>query len=535
MSGYKALYRKYRPTTFDEVVGQEHISQTLKNSVKTNQISHAYLFCGTRGTGKTSTAKILARAVNCENPKDGNPCNECHICKGISNGSILDVYEMDAASNSGVNNIREIRDEVIYAPSECKYKVYIIDEAHMLSDDAFNALLKTLEEPPSHVIFILATTEPSSIIPTVLSRCQRFDFGRIPLNTISRRIEKISEAEGIKITPDAAELVAELADGSMRDCLSILQQCAAANPEGLRTEDVAETVGIVDKSKIFEIAEFVQKSNAEGAVKAVSNVLNMGKEVVSLFEDLLAHFRCLLLCKATDAPAALLEKTEETAEKYALQAKEFSVDRLIYSITCLGEYLLLAKKLSTPAVAAEIAVIKLCSPEYSRDMAALAARVENIEKKLERIASGAPLAKKASSASSFASAAVTEEPEEELPQKEHIEESQKWSKWPDALKKVKEESKTLYVFLMNAEALYFGDEVEIVLSNDLAYTKIATADGKKYLSALFSKIQGEALKVVVSKKGNLKDRTGGSPSIFDIAAKKDLLGDKMTITGSAEQ
>lgn len=530
MSGFKALYRKYRPLTFDDVVGQEHISETLKNSVKTNQISHAYLFCGTRGTGKTSTAKILARAINCENPQNGNPCNECHICKGISDGSILDVYEMDAASNSGVNNIREIRDEVIYSPSECRYKVYIIDEAHMLSDDAFNALLKTLEEPPSHVVFILATTEPSNIIPTVLSRCQRFDFGRIPIDTISKRIEKISQQENIKITPDGAELIAELADGSMRDCLSILQQCAAANPNGMKSEDISETVGIVNKSTLFEIADHIRKSDPKQAIKAVNEVLNKGKEVISLFEDLLAHFRCLLLCKATDEPAALLEKTEETAQKYAMQAKDFSVDRIIYSITCLGENLLLAKKLSTPAVAAEIAVIKLCSPEYSKDMAAMAARIENIEKKLEKIASGVPVATRTSSAP------VAEE--EALPQltaKEHIDESQKWDKWTEALKKVKEESKTLYVFLMSAEALYFGDEVEIVISNDLAYNKIATTDGKKYLSALFSKIQGNALKVVVSKKGNLKDRSGGSPSIFDIAAKKDLLGDKMTVVGSVEK
>lgn len=533
MSGYKALYRKYRPLTFDDVAGQEHISQTLKNSVKTNRISHAYLFCGTRGTGKTSTAKILARAVNCENPQDGNPCNECRICRGISDGSILDVYEMDAASNSGVNNIREIREEVIYAPAECRYKVYIIDEAHMLSDDAFNALLKTLEEPPPHVIFILATTEPSSIIPTVLSRCQRFDFGRIPIDVISKRIEKISEAEGIKITPDAAELVAELADGSMRDCLSILQQCAAANPDGLRSDDVAETVGIVNKSALFEIADYIKNSDAQGAIKAVNEILNKGKEVAALFEDLLAHFRCLILCKATDEPAALLEKTEETAAKYAAQAESFSVDRIIYSITCLGEYLLLAKKLSSPAVAAEIAALKLCSPEFSNDTAALSARVEALEKKIEGIRGGA--LPKASVSAASAPAATAEEKEEELPAKEHTDESRKWDKWPEAIKKIKEESKTLYVFLMNAEALYFGDEVEIVLSNDLAYEKIATAEGKKYLSALFSKIQGEALEAVVSKKGRLKDRSGGSPSVFDIALKKDLLGDKMTVKGSGEK
>ena len=221
---YRALYRKWRPMIFEDVVGQEHVSETLKNSISANRISHAYLFCGTRGTGKTSTAKIFSRAVNCLNPQNGDPCNECEVCRGIIDGSILDVYEMDAASNSGIDNIREIRDEVIYGPTEAKYKVYIIDEAHMLTDDSFNALLKTLEEPPGHVIFILATTEPHKIPATILSRCQRFDFRRIGIDDISRRINKIVKAEGINITPDAAGLVAELADGSMRDGLSILDQ-----------------------------------------------------------------------------------------------------------------------------------------------------------------------------------------------------------------------------------------------------------------------------------------------------------------------
>lgn len=531
MSEYMALYRKWRPMTFDEVVGQEQISETLKNSIKTGRIAHAYLFCGTRGTGKTTSAKIFARAVNCENPQDGNPCNECPTCRGILNGSILDVYEMDAASNSGVNNIREIRDEVIYSPSDCRYKVYIIDEAHMLTQEAFNALLKTLEEPPGHVIFILATTEPESIIPTVLSRCQRFDFRRISPDTISARIEKIAGKEGISLSPDASELIATLADGSMRDGLSILEQCSATKPEGLKVADVLEITGSVDNDSLFEAAEAIAENSAEKAIKVINDILNMGKEVISLFEELIAHFRALMLCKAGGDTAALLERTAEAAKKYEAQAEKFSVDRIMYSITVLGENLLLAKKLPTPRTAAEMAVVKLCSPEYSSEVQALSARIAALEKKLASYAENPPAATEKPIARQEAQELPASEP---LPAKPHNEEAAGWTKWQEAIKKIKEESKTLYTFLFNAEALYFGDEIELVLSNDLAYNRISTSEGKQYLAKLFSDIQGEALNVVVSKKGNLKSRDSSSPSIFDIAAKKDILGDRMTITGENE-
>lgn len=527
MAEYKALYRKFRPLTFDDIVGQEQISKTLKNSVKSEKIAHAYLFCGTRGTGKTTSAKILARAVNCENPKDGNPCNECPTCRGILEGSILDVYEMDAASNSGVANIREIRDEVIYLPVDCKYKVYIIDEAHMLTTEAFNALLKTLEEPPAHVIFILATTEPQSILPTVLSRCQRFDFRRISIDKIASRIEKIKEAENLSITPDAAELISELADGSMRDALSILEQCCATKPDGLKMSDVADIVGIVDKTLVFEMVDCILENNTELAVKKASEILNMGKEATSLFEELIEHFRALLICKSCKSPASILEKTVATAEKYQAQAEKVSTEAIMYSVSTLGENMLLAKKLSSPRVAVEMAIIKLCSPEYSTENSALIARIDALEK---AISGGAVIKTKATEPKAKAPEKdLNTEEKEVYPVQDHTENSTKWDKWQDALKVIKEESKTLYTFLFNAEALYFGDEIELVLSNDLAYGKISTTEGKNYLSSLFTKIQGEALNVVVSKKGNLKDRDSSSPSILDIAGKKDLLGDKMTI------
>ena len=525
---YRALYRKWRPMIFEDVVGQEHVSETLKNSISANRISHAYLFCGTRGTGKTSTAKIFSRAVNCLNPQNGDPCNECEVCRGIIDGSILDVYEMDAASNSGIDNIREIRDEVIYGPTEAKYKVYIIDEAHMLTDDSFNALLKTLEEPPGHVIFILATTEPHKIPATILSRCQRFDFRRIGIDDISRRINKIVKAEGINITPDAAGLVAELADGSMRDGLSILDQCAAYAKEELRYDDIVDIVGIADKRVLFDIADRIADGNSGAALLAADGFLEKGKEVLNFIEEFIMHFRCLMICKSTDNPGELLEKTDEVTERYKMQAERFTVDRILYSITVLGDFLLQAKRLSAPRVAAEMAVLKLCMPETTDTAQALAVRVEKLENEIARLKKGGITVTQPVSGVAAGTEPAQQTADDTLETMPHIDESVKWTKWSDALKQIKQESKSLYVFLFNAEALDFGDEIELVIGNDLGYEKINTPEGKAYLGKLFSGIQGTALRVVVSKKGNLKQRDGGA-SVLDIAAKKELLGDKMKV------
>lgn len=530
---YRALYRKWRPTVFEDVVGQGHVSETLKNSIANGRISHAYLFCGTRGTGKTSTAKIFSRAVNCLNPKDGNPCNECEICRGISDGSILDVYEMDAASNSGIDNIREIRDEVVYCPTEAKYKVYIIDEAHMLTDDSFNALLKTLEEPPSHVIFILATTEPHKIPSTILSRCQRFDFRRIGIDDILSRINKIVKAEGINITPDAAELVAELADGSMRDGLSILDQCTAYAKEQLCYDDIVDIVGIADRRILFEIADCTAEGNSGGALVAADGLLAKGKEVLNFFEEFIMHFRALMICKSTDNPGELLEKTEALVEKYVEQSKKFSVDRILYSISVLSDFLLQAKKMHAPSVAAEMAVLKLCMPQSESSAEALEVRIEALENEISKLKRGglAAVSVGGSDISGEAShkASDGEGTAETFEKAPHTEEAVKWSKWGEALKQIKQESKSLYVFLFNAEALDFGDEIELVISNELAYEKISTPEGREYLGKLFSSVQQKELKAVVSQKGNLKRRDGMTASLSDIAAKKDLLGDKMTI------
>jgi DNA polymerase-3 subunit gamma/tau len=522
---YQALYRKWRPLTFGDVVGQEHVSETLKNSIADGRVAHAYLFCGTRGTGKTSTAKIFSRAVNCENSKDGNPCNECETCKGILDGSILDVYEMDAASNSGVDSIREIREEVIYAPSNSKYKVYIIDEAHMLTTEAFNALLKTLEEPPEHIIFILATTEAHKIPATILSRCQRFDFRRIGVLDIERRLKKIVKEENIGITQDALELVAELADGSMRDGLSILDQCAAYAKDELKYDDIVDIIGIADKRILFPIVDCIAEYNVSGALSDVDEFLKKGKESANFLEEMIFHFRALMLCKSVASPGEILEKSDELVLKYKNQAEMFSLDRITYGIQLLGEYLLQAKKLLAPEIAVEMAIVKLCSKENTKDREELELRISTLEKELEKIKlNGVATRKKAmtSDAEKLSSQPVKAA-------EAHIDEGKLWPKWREALAVIKQESKSLYMYLFNAKALFYGDEIELVIISDMAFEKINTAEGKSYLAKLFSSIQGSEVKVTVSGKEGPKSRDNDAASILDIAQKKDLLGDKMTI------
>lgn len=545
MSVYQALYRKWRPMIFEDVVGQEHISETLRNGVMNGKIAHAYLFCGTRGTGKTTCAKILSRAVNCENPQNGNPCNKCPSCLGILDGSNMDVFEMDAASNRGVGDIRQIRDEVDYAPASSKYKVYIIDEAHMITNEGFNALLKTLEEPPEYVIFILATTEPHKILPTILSRCQRFDFRRIGLDAIALRLEKICAAENIDITPDACELIASLADGSMRDGLSILEQCAASVKEKITTGAVSETVGIASDRVLFEVADAVSVRDTVEALKVSADFLNKGKEGTVFLSDLTEHFRSLLFCKAAENPSELIEKSADRIEKYKVQAEKFSTETLIYFITTLCEYMTKAKWIQNPKISVEMALIALCAPSFSDEREALEARIAALEAK---IASGnitiSAVGKKPSAAASkkAAPARVNANNESGLKDcdsqggKENYKEAsvgEEWSQWSEALTTIKNESKKLYMFLIKAKAYRFSDTVELVLSNREAYERISTPEGKAYLRDLFEKLSGEALNVKISEEGRRmaipENDNNTSASIMDLAKKKDILGDVMTI------
>ena len=381
---YTALYRKFRPNVFAGVVGQDHIVKTLKNQMKTGRVSHAYLFCGTRGTGKTSTAKIFARAINCLHPtEDGEPCNECKVCQDILAGRSVNVMEIDAASNNSVDNIREIREEVKYPPTEGTFKVYIIDEVHMLSNSAFNALLKTLEEPPAHVIFILATTDPQKVPATILSRCQRFDFRRITADDIAHTLMKYLNEEGLAATEDALRYVAQLADGSLRDSLSILDQCLAFySGEEVTLEKVQDVVGAVDKTVFFDMTEALKQKDAAKAMELVEEMLLAGRDVKQFVTELLVHLRNLLVTCTVPDNARILDLSAENAARLQQQAKGLSPAELTYWIGRFSGLQNDMKYASNERILLEVEILRLCSTWADTDLTALAARLAGLERKV---------------------------------------------------------------------------------------------------------------------------------------------------------
>ena len=384
MSAYQALYRKFRPQTFDSVVGQEHIVKTLKNQIKTGRVSHAYLFCGTRGTGKTSTAKIFAKAINCLNPADGEPCNECELCMAANEGRSVNVIEIDAASNNGVDNIREIREEVKYPPTEGKYKVYIIDEVHMLSPGAYNALLKTLEEPPKHVIFILATTDPQKMPATILSRCQRFDFRRISASEIAKTLGEYAKEEGIDADDEALYLVARLADGSMRDSLSILDQCTAFYfGEKLTKDKVLEIVGSVDDSVLFDLTDMIAERNADALMNIVDELMMKGRDASQFVADYIVHLRNLMISTSVNDAEKILNVSSESAAELKRQSQRISKEEISYLISVFSELSADMKYASNKRVLLEVCLIKLCTPVSEADYSSVAAKISALERELK--------------------------------------------------------------------------------------------------------------------------------------------------------
>ncbi len=381
---YTALYRKWRPLVFEDVVEQSHVVRTLKNTVKADRIGHAYLFCGTRGTGKTSMAKIFARAINCLDPHDGDPCNKCEICRGILEDTVLDVVEIDAASNNSVDNVREIREEVVYAPSQSRYKVYIIDEVHMLSSGAFNALLKTLEEPPSHVVFILATTDPHKLPATILSRCQRFDFKKITQDSIAERIKYITAQSGLKIDEDAALLIAKLADGAMRDALSILDQCIAVGGSEITHQSVLDIVGIVSDDFIAELVDDIKNADVAALVKDVESLSANGRDILKFASDLVMYFRNLLICKLSDNPGNIIEYSKEYVQRLVEQSKAFDKSRIIGIITELSSVETQLKYALNQRVFLEVVLISISTGSYGQgeNNDALLDRISNLEQNM---------------------------------------------------------------------------------------------------------------------------------------------------------
>ncbi len=381
---YQALYRRLRPQRFEDVVGQDHIIRTLQNQIENNRINHAYLFCGTRGTGKTTTAKIFARAINCVG-EGIKPCNECSVCKPILQGTSVNVIEIDAASNNGVDNIRDIIEEVKYPPTDCRYKVYIIDEVHMLSAGAFNALLKTLEEPPEYVVFILATTDPQKMPVTVLSRCQRFDFHRIDKDTMVSVLKEYMQEENADVTDEAIEYIAELSDGAMRDALSVLDQCISFYYDQSVTADkVMEITGSVDKSVFFELTDAMNNSDGGRCMDIIDRVVLQGRDIGQFVADIITHFRNILLAVSIDGETKALDYSKDYVSRLRKQGQSVGYEYVLSLITSFSELANQIKFSANPRILLEVCAIKGCNPVVAYDLGSVNKRLKSIETKLEK-------------------------------------------------------------------------------------------------------------------------------------------------------
>lgn len=376
---YQVLYRKYRPKTFSDVYGQEHVTSTLLNEIKENRISHAYLFTGSRGTGKTTCAKILAKAVNCENSLDGEPCNECEVCKGLDAGTIYDVVEIDAASNNGVDNIRDLREEANYTPTRGKYRVYIIDEVHMLSAGAFNALLKTLEEPPAHVIFILATTEVHKLPATILSRCQRFDFKRIQPETMSIRLKQVAGYEGLELDDEAALLISRIADGGMRDALSILDQCAGRS-KVIDSKVVSEAAGIAGRESLFKLSDAICNQNSGAALNIISELHQNSYDMERLCVEMINHFRNFLIVKTVNKNRELIICTDDEYNTITSSAENFVLSKIIFALDLFQDTLTKIKAGANSRIEMEMSLVKLCQPKLDNSFDSILDRLETLER-----------------------------------------------------------------------------------------------------------------------------------------------------------
>lgn len=475
MDMYLALYRKWRPKVFEDVISQPHITVTLKNQVVNNRVAHAYLFTGSRGTGKTTCSKILAKAVNCLHPVDGNPCLECEVCKGIEDGSIMDVIEIDAASNNGVENIRELREEAVYSPAVCKYKVYIIDETHMLSTGAFNALLKIMEEPPAHVIFILATTEVHKVPATILSRCQRFDFHRIKSEDIAKRLLYIAEQEKISLEPPAAELIARIADGGMRDALSLLDQCAAFGAQ-VDLDTVSNAAGIAGRAYLFEICDAVLSHNPTAALEVISKLHEMSIDLQQLCSELISQFRSLMILKTVSKPGDMIVVLPDEMEKLKELSKAFSMSSILHCLAVLQNCLERLSKTSGKRIELEMCMIRLCNPKLDSSSDALIRRLDDLELQLR---SGAFSAEPPKPAKTVAAENKTEKekPQESTAQAEPVQNKRPVALdmsmlkpvtcWVEILQQLSETDKPLHGMLVGSKAYCYEDMLFIDTPNTI--------------------------------------------------------------------
>lgn len=479
---YQALYRKWRPRDFDSVVGQEHITRTLKNEVAAGKFSHAYLFTGSRGTGKTTCSKIVAKAVNCLNPRDGNPCNECGNCRGIDDGSILDVVEIDAASNNGVDNIRDLREEALFMPAVAKYRVYILDECHMLSAGAVNALLKILEEPPEHVIFILATTEIHKVLPTILSRCQRFDFKRIKSRIIADRLLYVCGEEKVPIDDDAAMLIARLSDGGMRDALSLLDLCIS-HGSGITVAAVTETVGLGSQELLFSLVDAVNGCRPGEALKVIDQLSENSIDFTRLCEQLIQHYRNLMLVKAAKEPEDLITAVPEDLDRMREQGKTLSMNRILYCLEQMQDTMGRLSRTPFKRAELEMAVIRLSDESAMEGLAGVMARVDKLERAVRtgavRPAAVPVTAEETPGKAQDAPAIPVAAPSPAAAASGGPQEVDPFDEWPKVLLELKRSNAALHATMVESKAFTRGDLMLVDCENEMFRSLLRTSPATK--------------------------------------------------------
>lgn len=547
---YQALYRKYRPKNFDEVVGQEHITATLKQEIASGRIGHAYLFTGSRGTGKTSCSKIIAKAVNCPNQHDGNPCGVCDICRGIDDGSVLDVTEIDAASNNGVDNIRQLREEANFTPAQVSYRVYIIDETHMLSVGAFNALLKIMEEPPEHVIFILATTEVHKIPATILSRCQRFDFRRISPSVIAARVRWVCEQEGIQIDPEAADLIARLAEGGMRDALSLLDVCRSNarsgddSTEKITLEHVRQSAGLAVSDSLFAVADAVLRRDVPAVLQEIDRMFENSIDFEKMCVQLIAHYRGLMMAKAVKNPQEFVSGLPQDAQRLSAQAAGYPMGQILYSLTVLQDALSRMGRTAQTRVELEMAAIKLCSPELDRSLEAILARLDRLEAQVRSGAVVPPAGEEKAPASELQAALTRVQKEERQtpppqklsapPQDASQQDRPKkpvvpFAPWPQVLEALRHVNTALHGALISTEAFLDGEIVLIDCQDPLFLEMIRSNDyAKKSIHQALLSGAGRDYRIGPFKRERYEMKKADDP-MEQILASAEKLGVDMSV------
>ena len=543
---YRAFYRKYRPSTFTDVVGQQHITTTLENAVKSGKTSHAYLFTGSRGTGKTSCAKILSKAVNCLNPQNGNPCNECEICKGIDSGAILDIIEIDAASNNGVDNIRDLREEANFTPANAKFRVYIIDEVHMLSIGAFNALLKTLEEPPAHVIFILATTEVHKLPSTILSRCQRFDFKRIPPEDMATRLKEVAVKENLQLSDDGAMLIARIADGAMRDALSLLDRCSSC--EGvIDSAAVASSAGLAGREYIFELCDCILEKDSAKALEVIDKLYNDSCDMERLITELTSHFRNLMVSKAVKNFQDMIICSQGEIEIIREQSAKTTLATIMSCIDILTASASTMKQGANRRTSAELCIIRLCTPSLDSDINALLRRISELE---SMVASGkitvnaqtpAPAKEnvKLEPKAEPTSAPVQQETpksaepvkEEQKPEPKPVKEEKTivpentgtvpFDIWPEVTEKLFAKDPSLIAMLTGSSAFVHQNKYLLIKGSPVLELYLKTGDYSKIIREAVAEVTGKTYTLAVY---NNKQEEAPKNPLSDLVAKAKSLG-----------